>query len=255
MTAASSFEFEIEIEDMVNQDRVLLVPAGAGAEAALRTVNPMSSVRAMTAPSETGAYELLAWDGANGIEMARRPISVAEGEIRFVLPESVLASHGFSASWEGPLAPGDHIYLARSGTPDGESLLRQNASGGSRDWIAPPEPGDYELRYASSANRGEIIGRAVFRVTPFAATLSGPEEVEPGEIFDISWTAPGARADRIHIALPDAPVGEYVYNRSAAGRDGRDLRAPDMPGDYEIRYIGAYDALLARLPLRVVAAP
>jgi Mg-chelatase subunit ChlD len=67
-------------------------------------------------------------------------------------------------------------------------------------------------------------------------TLTAPTEVNAGAEFQVSYTAKPAPLDFISIdktGSPDRVYGEYVYAKSG---NPVKLRAPDAPGEYQVRY-------------------
>lgn len=80
-------------------------------------------------------------------------------------------------------------------------------------------------------------------VVPFAAanaaTLDAPDDVCVGEQFTVDWTGPNGPGDFIAIAYPDAQPD--VFDNAHVTDDGNPatLRAPFVPGVYEIRYVQA----------------
>jgi hypothetical protein len=79
-----------------------------------------------------------------------------------------------------------------------------------------------------------------------AATLDAPDEVCVGEAFEVEWTGPDADGDFIAIAYPDAAPDVYDSSRETRGGNPAILRAPLVPGTYEIRYV-------QREPLTILA--
>src|SRR4051812_16286776 len=71
------------------------------------------------------------------------------------------------------------------------------------------------------------------------ATLSAPASVPAGARFSVSWTGPGRQGDRIGIVpagapdkSPDTPQSVYASGTPVS------ITAPDLPGEYEVRYFG-----------------
>lgn len=86
-----------------------------------------------------------------------------------------------------------------------------------------------------------VASLAFFVAVPFAAanaaTLDAPDEVCVGEQFTVDWTGPNGQGDLITIAYPDAQPDVFANaHRTDAGNPAT-LRAPFIPGDYEVRYV------------------
>src|SRR5690606_26126887 len=81
-----------------------------------------------------------------------------------------------------------------------------------------------------------------------------PAEVPAGSDFEVSWTGPDNRGDFITIVPAGAPEGTWDgYEYTSAGSPVT-LRAPEQPGEYEVRYAtGAEYSTLARTTVTVTA--
>jgi len=87
-------------------------------------------------------------------------------------------------------------------------------------------------------------------VTPVSATLLAPAEVAAGGNLAVTWTGPDYSGDYIAIAHVGAR-GEETYSYTS---DGSPLivKAPTVPGPYELRYVMGQDArVLQSQPLLV----
>lgn len=68
------------------------------------------------------------------------------------------------------------------------------------------------------------------------ATIQAPARVIVGQPIELTWTGPSAEREFISIdeaSANESSYGAYVY---ANARQPADLRAPDVPGTYAIRY-------------------
>ncbi|MFQ5652035.1 MAG: VWA domain-containing protein [bacterium] len=71
---------------------------------------------------------------------------------------------------------------------------------------------------------------------PQSATVTAPGQVVVGAQIKIGWTGPKGPYDFISIdeaGAPDRSYGTYIYTRKGQPAE---IRAPEMPGRYEIRY-------------------
>ena len=71
-----------------------------------------------------------------------------------------------------------------------------------------------------------------------------------------SEAGPGPTNERDYIAIGEAAPGGRLYLDYKYARDGSPvkLRAPEKPGNYEVRYfLGVGDTIIARQPLTVGA--
>lgn len=70
-----------------------------------------------------------------------------------------------------------------------------------------------------------------------AATLDAPDDVCVGEQFTVDWTGPNGQGDLITIAYPDAQPDVFDNAHRTDEGNPATLRAPFIPGDYEVRYV------------------
>lgn len=142
------------------RDEIHLVRPGAdpGAYLAFGRIQPDGGPIAIDAPLEPGAYELRYWSGEGRAVLATATLTIEPARATLTPDAKVKAGEPFTVSWTGPGGPRDDLQIARSGAPDGESLAaaRLPPDGGAVRMRAPAEPGTYELRYWSGANRGVV---------------------------------------------------------------------------------------------------
>lgn len=108
----------------------------------------------------------------------------------------------------------------------------------------------------ATASTADELAKALRRLSRTAerglATLEALEQVDAGGSLDIAWTGPDGDKDRIVLVQKNSWerwLGHWVY--TAKGNPAK-LQVPDVPGDYELRYLAGDDRiLLAALPIRV----
>ena len=85
------------------------------------------------------------------------------------------------------------------------------------------------------------------------ATLGAPASVPAGARFNVTWTGPGRQWDRIGIVAAGAPdVSPDTPQSSPASGKSVSVAAPELPGEYEVRYFGRDpNAVLARRKITV----
>jgi Ca-activated chloride channel homolog len=89
-------------------------------------------------------------------------------------------------------------------------------------------------------------------LTAVAASVKVDGPIVPGGKFEVQWSGPAGQGDYIAIAPVGAPEGSQAAYASARGSSPARLRAPEKPGDYEIRYvIGQSKRTLASQPVKV----
>jgi Ca-activated chloride channel family protein len=105
---------------------------------------------------------------------------------------------------------------------------------------------------ASATPPAATTGPAATNVSTGPATLSGPQEIEAGKPFQVTWTGPNAAGDYVTIVAGGTTKWtneSYFYTK--AGSPGN-LVAPAADGAYALWYVsGADDSILARVAIRV----
>jgi Ca-activated chloride channel family protein len=137
-------------------DCITVVPAGAAEgsyEAYFNTSEGATGT--LVAPIEAGDFEVRYVNGAEAKTLASVEIVVTPYEITLEAPVEVEAGTEFEVAWTGPDGPGDYITIVPSGSPEGSYTDYEYTSAGSPiTLMAPEEPGDYEIRYASDRVAG-----------------------------------------------------------------------------------------------------
>jgi hypothetical protein len=117
----------------------------------------------------------------------------------------------------------------------------------------PEETGDYEVRYLTG-QKYYTLARHAFTVTGVSASLEAPATVTEGAAFEVRFEGTGNPGDFLTVVpegTPERKYEDYAYARGGTVQ----LKAPEAPGDYEIRYLTAQEyRTLASRPLRVGAA-
>ncbi|MEJ1961138.1 MAG: hypothetical protein WDO56_06170 [Gammaproteobacteria bacterium] len=110
------------------------------------------------------------------------------------------------------------------------------------------------MRYFLGAGDTMIVEKPL-TVTGASASVSAPASVGVGASFEIKWTGPNNARDFITVVKAGAPEKHYeAYAYTSVGNPV-ELRAPEQPGDYELRYLtGQTYATLATTKLSVTSA-
>ncbi len=255
--SGSQFEVEWSGPDAPG-DKIVFVPTGTpegtlGGAVATSAGSPARLV----GPATTGPHEVRYVSGAGNRTLLALEITVRGSEVTLEAPASIGAGAELEVRWTGPDAEGDRIVLVKSGEPDERYFVGRfqapTSAGSPARLDVSSEPGDYEIRYL--ATRGaRVLARRVIAVTPAAVSLDAPGRVEAGAEFDLHWTGPGRRGDRIVVVESSAGEGTYStkadFTQAASGGSPLRLTAYSEPGDYEIRYqAGADGSTLASVPL------
>ncbi|TCT41848.1 vWA domain-containing protein [Martelella mediterranea] len=176
-------------------------------------------------------------------------------EVTLTGPEQVTTGSVFDFSWSGSINGRDFITIVPAGADEGTAndyIRVKDASEGRL--TAPGTPGLYELRYALEQGRRTLASVPV-EVVEAEVTLTGPEQVTTGSVFDFSWSGSINGRDFITIVPASADEGtanDYIRVKDAS--EGR-LTAPGTPGLYELRYaLEQGRRTLASVPVEVVEA-
>ena len=258
--------FEVSWRGPDNQgDYLTVVPVGARRDGAFDVTWSTASTGqgspvTLTAPAEPGAYEVRYVLGHGRRLLVTRPIVVVEAGAHIEAPAEVAAGEAFEVAWAGPDNSGDYLAIVpagvrRDGAHDITWSTARTGEGSRVTLLAPPEPGAHEVRYVLGAGR-VTLESVLITVTPTTASLVAPPEVEAGSTFEVEWSGPDNSGDYLTIV----PAGvrrdgayDVTWSRASTGSGSRvTLRAPDVPGDFEVRYVlGAGRRMLLSVPISV----
>ena len=116
---------------------------------------------------------------------------------------------------------------------------------------APDEPGKYEMRYIMGQSKA-VLARAPITLTPVSAKVVVPASASVGSNIKVDWQGPDYKGDYITIVPSGAGDNEYLSYAYTSHGNPASLKAPDKPGNYEVRYIlGQSKKVLGRLPIKV----
>ncbi|MEO0752760.1 MAG: hypothetical protein AAFY25_13280, partial [Pseudomonadota bacterium] len=220
------------------RDFLTIVPAGSASDAVETHIRARDdSDGQLTAPAQPGLYELRYVLHADRTQVASRTIEITEPEVTLSAPATALSGSKIAVSWTGTVNARDFVTIVPMGTAEGEVQnhirVRTDTSG---EVQAPGETGLYEVRYVLDEGR-KIMARATVELMDAEVTISGPETVRTGEVFDVTWTGTVDANDAVTIVPVGSPEGEYGEYARVRNVATKTLRAPAQPGLYELRYI------------------
>ncbi len=167
-------------------------------------------------------------------------------------PDSVPAGSLIQVRWTGPDQPNDRITVNEPSARRGVRLeVVYTREGPLLGIHAPPEPGQYELRYVL-ADGSKTLATRMIEVTPVEVSLGAPDALVVGAGVPIDWTGPDYPNDFIAVVEP----GKKVWITSERTAQGAPLtvRMPADPGEYELVYaFGHGHHVVAREPISVAA--
>ncbi len=152
-------------------------------------------------------------------------------------PQEVTTGAVFEISWAGTINGQDFLTIVPMGaeerTIDNHLRAKDNIEG---RLTAPGTPGLYELRYVLEEGRRVLASQTV-EVVEAEVTVSAPQEVTTGAVFEISWAGTINGQDFLTI-VPMGAEERTIDNhlRAKDNTEGR-VTAPGTPGLYELRYV------------------
>ena len=209
------------------------------------------SLRAGEVPGE---FEVRYVTGQKRRILATTPIKVTPAAATVAGPEQVGAGSKFEVSWTGPANRGDYIAIVPKGEP------RQTVSYAYAKQESPvtikagEKPGEFDVVYMTAGRK--VLASVPITVVAATASLKAPAEIVAGAPIEIEWTGPGNQGDYITIAPPNAATSAYISYAYTKKKKGQPvfIDAPELDGDFELRYVTPKKNILARTPIKVVAA-
>jgi Ca-activated chloride channel homolog len=162
-TVAGGSEFEVAWSGPDGPgDYVTIVPVGSAEgffESYFYTKDENPGV--LVAPVIVDTYEVRYVSGQNKT-LGAVDVSVTQFVVTLEAPDEVGTGDSFEVTWTGPDGPGDYITIAPAGSVVGTYLDYKYVNGGNPlSLTAPPDPGDYEIRYVS-----ERVPDVIFEAIP-----------------------------------------------------------------------------------------
>ncbi|ACB77339.1 hypothetical protein [Opitutus terrae] len=209
----------------------------------------------LTAPMETGAYEVRYVTAASHTVLGHAAIEVLPITATLSAPEEVELGKAIEVTWTGPNNAQDYITIVAKDTPDGRyGNYTETKEGSPLSVRAPTEAGAAELRYMTGQGSKVLARRDVKIVMP-ETSVSGPEQVVAGAAFTATWVGPNNPGDYVTIVAQGTPDGRYQNYAETRRGSSLQITALIEPGEAELRYMtGQGSKVLARRPIRIVPA-
>ncbi|MCW8879838.1 MAG: VWA domain-containing protein [Kangiellaceae bacterium] len=205
----------------------------------------------VTAPEQPGDYELRYY--TNGKKtLAKQLIKVIPATASVRVPEQVIAGAKFEVEWSGPKNKFDVVAVFK---PNARKYLNHTYIFRERDKSpafvnAPETPGTYEVRYYTNGKR--TLAKQNFTVIPATASVSAPSQVKAGMKFSVEWQGPKNKFDVVTVFSDDGKKQfdkKYIRDNS---KSPISLKAPKVPGKYQVRYFTNGKNTLASQKFEVV---
>ncbi|WP_116599544.1 hypothetical protein [Primorskyibacter marinus] len=253
--------FDVAWSKTINpRDYITIVPMGSDPGTSTGYIRAKTDTAGkLTAPAETGLYELRYVLDAGAVTLASAPIEVVEAEVGISGPRVVRAGTEIDVTWSSNVSARDFITIVPMGAEEGSSAAYIRVNSVTQGKLtAPDTTGLYELRYVLDQG-ARTLARAPVEVVgadaPLdnGAGLSVPATAAPGETITVTWTLQSDSADqRIALARKDQPDFSWISVQSIGDVASMQVTLPDEAGLYEIRFLDVSGgALLGRSVVEV----
>jgi len=196
-------------------------------------INPLP----VKVPDKVGLYEIRYVYGRTKTTLAKIDLTVTPVTASIEAKSSVPGGSHFKVKWKGPNNEGDYIAIVQKSANDKQHLNYAHTSLGNPLIIqAPDTPGNYQLRYIMGQSR-TVLARKDILVSKVSAKVEAKEVVPAGSNIQVIWIGPNNKSDYITIVPKGADEKAYFNYTYTSSGSPLNLKAPDKPGDYEIRYI------------------
>jgi len=191
----------------------------------------------LRAPSDPGTYEVRYILGQGSKLLAKTTIEIEAVSAAVEAPAAADVASQFEVTWQGPDNKSDYIAIARSDQDPGRQVNYTYTSKGSPLKLrAPSDPGTYEVRYILGQG-SKLLAKTKIEIEAVSAKVQAPASATVNTEFEVTWQGPDYKSDYISIARPDQGPGRYVtYTYTSRGNPLK-IKAPNVPGTYEVRYI------------------
>lgn len=213
----------------------------------------------MDTPAVVGPLDLLLVRqeaGGFGRVMARQPVIMVSADPGLTAPDEIGIGEDVVVSWSALVSSENVVGLVgRNGAPtELISCFSVNEKIEGR-MAVPPAVAELDLILVDGVTLA-VAARHPLLVTEPEANLTAPARVAPGERIKVTWVGPENQEDFVSLAHTGSPDLEYVEWARVEDGNPSLLRAPSVPGEYELRYVdGEKGEIRARAAIEVTAVP
>ena len=207
-------------------------------------------------PAQTGKYQLK-WESSKREVLAEADISVIDAEIALEAPQEAPIATQITVKLNAPDGLSGYIYLYAEGKDKSitySGVRASNIQGYEPVKLRlPAKAGNYELKWQTSRN--EVLATTELKVVDAQISLNSPSEVVKDESFSVSISAPAGISG--YLYLYKAGSDKHITYRGV--REGRiedyepvQFKAPQEPGEYDIKWQTSSNEILAESMLKVI---
>ncbi len=192
-------------------------------------------------PERSGTYEIRYVLYKSGDTLAQQSIEITPVEATLEAPEQAPAGATIQVEWTGPDYRSDYVGVFAPEDGNRNKIHQFYTQHGNPGELKLPEtPGTYEIRYVLYDSRQDLA-RQTIETTPIEATVQAPDTAQVGTNVRVSWTGPDYRSDFVGVFDPEAGNRNKINSFYTQHGNPSNLKMPDEPGTYEIRYV-LYDS-------------
>lgn len=219
-------------------DVITIVPAGSKAGTRANHIRVGDKLEGhLTAPAETGLYEVRYVLDKDKRTLGFAPVEVIEAEVSVSAPAEVARGSKFDVSWSKSIHRSDYITIvpvdAKEGTRANHIRVGDKLQG---SLVAPAESGSYELRYVLDEGHRTLASVPV-EVIESEVSVVAPAQVAQGARFEVSWSKSMHGSDYVTIVPAGSKDGARANHIRVGSKLEGSLVAPADPAMYEVRYV------------------
>ncbi|MCB1122192.1 MAG: hypothetical protein KJT03_11630, partial [Verrucomicrobiae bacterium] len=237
--AISAESMEITIKGKPgDKDYITIAKSDASDQSSVGRVNVVGkNLVSLELPGEEGLYEVRYFDAVNRTIVARQAIKVSNPEVTLDAIKEAVAGSNIDVTWKAPNNNRDYLAIAEKDAPSSKYETYAYTKDGSPTNIRVPNvEGAYEIRYISGKDKAIWASRDFKALAP-KASVEAPKKGVAGSTIPVEWTGPAVQGDYVCVSEPSSEGGKYVKYQYVREGQKAELRLPDDPGTYEIRYI------------------
>jgi Ca-activated chloride channel homolog len=255
--ASAGGEIEVAFNGPANANDFLTIVPADSHEATVdnhRRVN-QGNPAVVQVPSEPGEYEIrYVTEQSPRRALARLPLTVTGLGVTLEADPETTAGSVLTVRFDGATNGSDFITIVPAGSPPTTiETHRRVQQGNPAEVGVPATAGEYEIRYVTNETPRTVYATIPLRVLALDMRLEAAPEAQAGSEIDVAFEGPANPDDFITIVPAGSPATTIENHRRARQGNPAAVQVPDVPGDYEVRYVTNQTprTVYAELPLTV----